>query len=95
MITLFGQHAVTDYDAWLSAAKANLSDSDRNAQWGIVGTSKAYRTVDGSAVVVVKKFNDLDHAQKYANMMQSAESHAMMEKIGAKLPLTVWITEEA
>jgi hypothetical protein len=94
MITLFGQHAVTDYDAWLSAAKANLSNSDRNAQNGIVGTSKAYRTVDGSGVVVVHKFNDLDAAQKYANMMQSAESYAMLEQVGGKLPLTIWITEE-
>ena len=94
MITLFGQHAVTDYETWLSAAKANLSNSERSAQNGIVGTSKVYRTADGSEVVVVHRFNDLDAAQKYANMMQSAESHAMLEQMGAKLPLTIWITEE-
>ena len=94
MITLFGQHAVTDYETWLSAAKANMSNGERNAQNGIVETSKVYRTVDGSEVIVVHKFNNLETAQKYANMMQSAEGYAMLEQIGAKLPLTIWLAEE-
>lgn len=95
MTTLIAHHEVTDYDTWLSAAKANMNNSERNAQNGIVGTSKIYRTVDGSGVFVVHKFNDLDAAQKYANMMQLPESHAMLEKVGAKLPITLWVTEEA
>ncbi len=53
-----------------------------------------YRTVDSSGVIVAHKFNDLETAQKYANMMQSPEGLAMVKQMGAKLPLTIWLAEE-
>ncbi len=40
MITLFGQHGVADYEAWLSGAREHMSDSARAAQWGIVESSR-------------------------------------------------------
>ena len=93
MITLFGQHGVADYDAWKRAADAMTSDADRNAQWGIVD-SGAYRTVDGSGVIVTHNFNDVESAEKYKKMMKSAEVGVQLEQMGAKLPLTIWITEK-
>jgi hypothetical protein len=93
MITLFGQHGVADFEAWKRGAEANMGDPDRNAQFGIVESSM-YRTVDGSGVIVTHKFNDLEAAQAYKKMMESAETRAMLEQMGAKLPLTVWIAEE-
>jgi hypothetical protein len=36
MVTLFGQHGVTDFEAWKRAAEANMSNHDRDAQMGIV-----------------------------------------------------------
>jgi hypothetical protein len=53
-----------------------------------------YRMVDGSGVIVTHKFNDLETAQAYKNMMESAEMQAGLEQMGAKLPLTIWIAEE-
>ena len=53
-----------------------------------------YRMVDGSGVIVTHKFNDLETARAYKNMMESAEMQAGLEKMGAKLPLTIWIVEE-
>ena len=91
MITIFGQHAVTDYEAWkrfLDAAPREHYD-----RFGIVGES-VYRTVDGSAVIVMHTFNNLEDAQKHKNMMESADGKAMIEQNGGKLPLTYWMAEE-
>jgi hypothetical protein len=52
------------------------------------------RMADGNGVIVTHKFNDLETAQKYKKMMESAESKTMLEQVGAKLPLTIWIAEE-
>ena len=93
MITLFGQHGVTDFEAWKRGAEAARSDPDRSAQWGL-GESSMYRMVDGSGVIVTHKFNDLETAQAYKKMMESAEMQAGLEQMGAKLPLTIWIAEE-
>jgi signal recognition particle GTPase len=93
MITLFGQHGVKDFEAWKRGAEENMSNSERNAQWGIVESS-VYRMVDGSGAIVSHKFNNLEAAQNYKKMMESAESKAMLEQMGAKLPLTIWIAEE-
>jgi hypothetical protein len=93
MITLFGQHGVADYDAWKQAAGAMSGDSDRNAKWGIVESSM-YRMVDGSGVIVTHNFNDVESAEKYKNMMESAEVRAQLEQMGATLPATIWIAEE-
>jgi hypothetical protein len=93
MITLFGQHGVTDFEAWKRGAEAAMNDPDRNAQWGIVESS-AYRSVDGNGVIVTHKFNNVEAAQAYKKMTESAEAKAMLEQIGAKLPVTIWIAEE-
>jgi signal recognition particle GTPase len=93
MITLFGQHGVKDFEAWKRGAEANMSNQDRNAQMGIVESSM-YRMADGSGVIVTHKFNDLETAQNYKKFMESAESKTMLEQMGAKLPLTIWIAEE-
>jgi hypothetical protein len=93
MITVFGQHGVKDFEAWKRVAQANMSNPQRNAEWGIVESSM-YRTVDGSAVIVTHKFSSLETAEKYKAMMESAEAKAMLEQGGAKLPLTLWIAEE-
>jgi hypothetical protein len=53
-----------------------------------------YRMVDGSGVIVTHKFNDLETAQAYKNMMESAEMQAGLEQMGAKPPLTIRIAEE-
>ncbi|OGO21538.1 MAG: hypothetical protein A2Y54_10255 [Chloroflexi bacterium RBG_16_51_16] len=93
MITLFGQHGVANVEAWKRTAKENINNPDRNAQWGIVESS-IYFMVDGSGVIVAHKFNNLEAAQKYKKMMESAESKAMLEKIGGKLPFTFSLAEE-
>ena len=93
MITMIAQHAVKDYEAWISAGKEAMKNTERNAQSGIVA-SKVYRTADGSGVIVMHTFNNLEAAQKYEKMMQSPEGHAMVEKVGAKLPITIWLAEE-
>jgi signal recognition particle GTPase len=93
MITMIAHHAVTDYEAWRSVAKEARKNTERNAQSGIVA-SKAFRTADGSGVIVMHTFNNLEAAQKYEKMMQSPEGHAMVEKNGAKLPITIWLVEE-
>jgi signal recognition particle GTPase len=93
MITMIAQHAVMDYEAWISAGKEAMKNTERNAQSGIVA-SKVYRTADGSSVIVMHTFNNLEAAQKYEKMMQSPEGHAMVEKAGAKLPITIWLVEE-
>jgi signal recognition particle GTPase len=93
MITLIAHHAVKDYEAWIRGGKEAMKDTERNAQSGIVA-SKVYRTADGSGVIVMHSFNNLEAAQKYEKMMQSPEGHAMVEKMGAKLPMTIWLAEE-
>jgi signal recognition particle GTPase len=93
MITLIAHHAVKDYEAWISGGKEAMKNTERNAQSGIVA-SKVYRTADGSGVIVMHTFNNLEAAQKYEKMMQSPEGHAMVEKMGAKLPMTIWLAEE-
>lgn len=94
MITMMAHHAVTDYQAWISGAKQAMRDNtERSAQYSIVG-SKVYGTADGSGVIVVHTFNNVEDARTYENVMQSPEGHAMIEKMGAKLPLTIWLAEE-
>ena len=93
MITMIAHHAVKDYDAWISGGKEAMKNTERNAQSGIVA-SKVYRTADGSGVIVMHTFNNLEAAQKYEKMMQSPEGHAMVEKMGGKLPMTIWLAEE-
>jgi hypothetical protein len=93
MITMFAHHAVVNYETWISGAKEAMNDPARNTQSGIVG-SKVYRTADGSGVIVMHTFNNIKDAQAYENMMQSPEGHAMVEKMGAKLPITIWLAEE-
>lgn len=93
MITLIAQHGVTDYEAWISAGKEMNKDTERNTQAGIVA-SKVHRTVDGSGVIVTHMFNNLEAAQKYEKMLQTPEFHAMIEKMGGKPPITVWLAEE-
>jgi hypothetical protein len=53
-----------------------------------------YRMVDGSGVIVTHNFNDVESAEKYKNMMESAEVRAQLEQMGATLPATIWIAEE-
>jgi signal recognition particle GTPase len=95
MVTLIARHSVQDFKAWKRVADAGGSDSERIAQWGI-GESHMYRTADGSGVIVTHEFNDLESAQAYKKMMESAEGKAMLKQTGAKLPLTltIWIGEE-
>ena len=93
MITMIAHHGVKDYEAWISGGKEAMKNTERNAQSGIVA-SKVYRTADGSEVIVMHTFNNLESAQKYEKMMQSAEGHAMVEKVGGKLPMTIWLAEE-
>ena len=76
MITMIAHHAVKDYEAWISGGKEAMKNTERNAQSGIVA-SKVYRTADGSGVIVMHTFNNLEAAQKYEKMMQSPEGHAM------------------
>jgi hypothetical protein len=92
MITLFGQHGVTDFEAWKRGGE-EFREGDFNEQWGIVETSM-YRTVDSSGVIVTHDFNDLESAQYYKNMMESAETQARLDQMGAKLPLTIWLAEK-
>jgi len=93
MITLIAHHAVKDYEAWIRGGKEAMKNTERNAQSGIVA-SKVYRTADGSGVIVMHTFNNVAEAQKYEKMMQSPEGHAMVEKMGGKLPITIWLAEE-
>jgi len=93
MITMIVHHAVTDYEAWIIGAKEAMVNTERSAQHGIVG-SKVYRTADGSGVIVIHTFNNVEDAQAYENVMQSPESHAMIEKMGVKLPITIWLAKE-
>ena len=93
MITMIAQHAVKDYEAWISAGREAMNNPERNAQSGIVG-SKVYRTADGNGVIVMHTFNNLESVQKYEKMMQSPDGHAMVEQIGGKLPITIWLAEE-
>jgi signal recognition particle GTPase len=93
MFSLIAQHGVTDYEAWISAGKEAMKDTERRTQRGIVA-SKVYRTVDGSGVIVTHMFNNLEAAQKYEQMTQTPEFHAMVEKMGGKPPITVWLAEE-
>ncbi len=93
LITLFGQHGVKDFEAWLSGGKQMMSDSNLMAQLGIVGTS-IYRTVDKSEVLVAHKFNNLDDAIKYKNNLESADFHSILKQIGGIPPARLWIMEE-
>jgi signal recognition particle GTPase len=93
MITMIAHHAVQDYEAWISGGKEAMKNTERNAQSGIIA-SKVYRTADGSGVIVMHTFNNLEAAQKYEKMMQSPEGHAMVEKMGGKLPMTILLAEE-
>jgi signal recognition particle GTPase len=93
MITLIAHHAVKAYEAWIRGGKETMKNTERNAQSGIIA-SKVYRTADGSGVIVMHTFNNVAEAQKYEKMMQSPEGHAMVEKMGAKLPMTIWLAEE-
>jgi hypothetical protein len=93
MVTMIAHHAVTDYEAWISGAKEVNKNTERNAQAGIIA-SKVYRTADGSGVIVMHTFNNVEQAQKYEKMMQSPEGHAMVEKMGGKLPITIWLAKE-
>ena len=96
MITLIGLHGVTDMDAFNEAARAARESGELTGmqqKMGVVETS-SYRQVDGSGVVVTHKFNDLETAQNYKNMMESAELQARLEQMGGILPATFWLVEE-
>ncbi len=93
MVTMIAHHAVADYETWINGGKAAMNNTERSAQAGIV-SSKVYRSANGGGVVVMHTFNNLESAQKYEKMMQSTEGHAMVEKMGGKLPITIWLVEE-
>ena len=67
MVTLFGQHDVTDYKTWKRNFDAMAGEN--SAEWGIAET-RTYRTVDGSAVIVAHTFNTLEDAQNHKNRME-------------------------
>ena len=95
MVKLFAHHEVADWEVWLGAARKFAADTAGNAQRGMIeGTTKMYRTADGSAAIVVHTFKDLQSAQHHATMLASAEGQAMLENLGGKLPVTIWIAEE-
>ncbi len=94
MITMIAHHAVADVEAWLSGAKECMQkNSERSVQYGIV-ESKVYQEADGSGVIVMHTFNNVGDAQAYEKVMQSPEGHAMVENMGGKLPITIWLAEE-
>jgi hypothetical protein len=93
MAILVGSQGVTDYEAWLAMGKESMSDPERNGQFGIL-ESHAYRTADGNRVTVTHTFNTLDEAQKYKAMMDTPESHAMLEQNGGAPPYAFWVAEE-
>ena len=95
MFKLFGHHPLGDSETWLAAVRANVhNNSERSAQFGMVGASQAYLTTDGNAGIVVHTCKDLESAQQYSNMLQSAKGQGMLEKNGGKTPVTLWIAEE-
>ncbi len=94
MITLFGQHKVKDFDAFMQAgADALEEDNQRSKDAGIQHTS-AYRLADGEGVLVIHEFDDLEAAQNYARFTESEEFVAMVEWMGGILPGNFWIGEK-
>ena len=91
MITIFGQHSVTNYEVWKSAFDA--IPEEHYVKYNIVGTG-VYRMTGDSGVIVTHTFNSLEDAQSHKAMMESAEFSAMLEKMGGKTPVTYWIAEE-
>jgi hypothetical protein len=96
MITLIGSHGVTDIEAFEAALKASRESGESAGilqKMGVVKTH-SYRQVDGSGVVVIHKFNDLETAQNYKILMETAETQARLEQMGSILPASFWIVEE-
>ena len=94
MVKLFAHHQVADWARWLGAVRQFEADAEDNAQRGMEGKHDICRTADGNAAVVVHTFKDVQSAQNHANMLTSAQGQAMLESLGAKLPITIWIAEE-
>lgn len=91
MITIFGQHGVTDFETWKSVFDA--VPEEHYVKFNIVGTG-IYRMAGDSGVIITHTFNTLEDAQKHRAMMESDEFSAMLEKMGGKAPVTYWIAEE-
>ncbi|MFN2195286.1 MAG: hypothetical protein ACK2UW_04095 [Anaerolineales bacterium] len=91
MVTIFGQHGVSDYEKWKKAF--DLIARDWFGQLGIVST-KVYRTLDGQSVIVMHTFNSLREARQHQQLMESADMRKRAGEIGVKLPVTYWIVEE-
>ena len=89
MITFFGHHEVADFEAWLNAGRAHEHEEPP----AYVET-RVYRTVDGKSAIVTHTFNDLEAAQQFKAMAESAEFQAAVEQMGAKMPFTIWLAEE-
>ena len=95
MITFFIRHGVTDFDTWKSSVAAAMESTPPETlqEMGMVET-KFHRQVDGSGVIVVHKFKDLEAARKHKNMLEAAETQAHLEQTGVILPMTIWLAEE-
>ena len=78
MITIFGQHGVTDFETWKSGFDA--IPEEHYVKYQIVGTG-VYRMTGESGVIVTHTFNTLEDAQNHRAMMESAEMRAMLDKI--------------
>lgn len=89
MITFFAHHEVTDFEAWLNAARGHEHDEPPPYV-----ESHVYRTADGKAAIVTHTFNDWEVAQQFKSMAESAEFIAMVEQMGGKPPFTIWLAEE-
>jgi hypothetical protein len=94
MITLFGQHKVKDFDAFMRAAADGMAENNqRSIDMGIQQTS-VYRLANGDGVLVTHEFDDLEAAQNYERLTKSAEFVAMVEGMGGILPGNFWIGEQ-
>ena len=94
MVTFIAHHVVTDYEAWISWGRESAQGSrDLLAQMGVVN-SRVYRTADNSEVFVMHTCDNLEAAQKMAEMAGSAEHIANVEKNGGAPPYSFWIAEE-
>ncbi|NKQ36010.1 MAG: hypothetical protein HF973_10405 [Chloroflexi bacterium] len=56
--------------------------------------TKAYRTVDGSRVVVTHTFNSMEDVEKHLAMMADPEGQEMAKQNGVVFPVTMWVAEE-
>jgi heme-degrading monooxygenase HmoA len=89
MITFFAHQPVTDFDAWINAARAHSHDEPPPYI-----ESKVFRTADGKVAVVTHTFDDWEAAKQFKAMAESAEFQASVKQMGGKLPATIWLAEE-